>query len=93
MSTDLFTMPGILLYQCLVLSSRNDETVKGWKAGSSVAYCEPCFQEVMEGHEKVDCNDLNETGKNRLNRDLQKQEEGENMASDPSLSLSPYIKI
>ena len=54
-------------------------------------YCEPCFQEVMEWHEKVDCNDSNETGKNRLNRDLP-QEERENMVWDPGLSLSPYIK-
>ena len=26
----------------------NDETVVGWKVGSSVAYCEPCFREKME---------------------------------------------
>ena len=44
----------------------------GWKAGSSVAYCEPCFREVMEEQEKIECNDSNEFGKNR---DLQKQEE------------------
>ena len=49
----------------------NDETVKGRKAGSSVEYCDPCFQEVMEEDEKVECNDSNESGKNR---DLQKQE-------------------
>lgn len=29
----------------------DDETVIGWKAGSSVAYCEPCFKEVMEESE------------------------------------------
>ena len=29
----------------------NDETVIGWKMGSSVAYCEPCFKEVMEASE------------------------------------------
>ena len=77
----------------------NDETVKGCKAGSSVEYCEPCFQEVMEEDEKVECNDSNESGKNR---DLQKQEERstkrksllwrENMVSDPGFSLSPYMK-
>ena len=44
----------------------------GWKAGSSVAYCEPCFREVMEEQEKIECNDSNEFGKKR---DLQKQEE------------------
>ena len=49
----------------------NDKTVKDWKAGSSVAYCEPCFREVMEDYKKVECNDSNESGKNR---DLQKQE-------------------
>ena len=48
------------------------QTFKGWEAGSSVAYCEPCFREVMEEQEKVECNDSNEFGKNR---DLQKQEE------------------
>ena len=25
----------------------NDEDVAGWKAGSSVAYCGPCFEEKM----------------------------------------------
>ena len=25
----------------------NDESVAGWKAGSSVAYCESCFREKM----------------------------------------------
>ena len=25
-----------------------DETVAGWKVGSTVAYCEPCFREKME---------------------------------------------
>ena len=25
----------------------NDENIAGWKAGSSVAYCKPCFQEKM----------------------------------------------
>ena len=33
----------------------NDETVKGCKAGSSVEYCEPCFREVIEEDEKVEC--------------------------------------
>ena len=51
----------------------NDETVKGWKVGTSVAYCEPCFREVMKESEKV-------TGKydsdeSRKDRDLAKQEE------------------
>ena len=31
----------------------NDETVRGWEAGSSVAYCEPCFKEIMEEKEKT----------------------------------------
>ena len=36
----------------------NDETVRGWKMGSSVAYCEPCFREVMEeSKEAVSGND------------------------------------
>ena len=26
----------------------NDKTVLGWKAGSSVAYCKPCFCENMD---------------------------------------------
>ena len=53
----------------------------------------------MEEDEKVECNDSNESSKNR---DLQKQEERstkrksllwrENMSSDPGLSLSPYMK-
>ena len=37
---------------CSVLE--NDETVKGWKAGNSVAYYEPCFREVTEEHQKVE---------------------------------------
>ena len=32
--------------RCLVFE--NDETVAGWKGGSSVAYCETCFREKME---------------------------------------------
>ena len=35
---------------CSVLE--NDETVKGWKAGNSVAYCEPCFREVTEEQQR-----------------------------------------
>ena len=27
------------------------QTVIGWKAGSSLAYCEPCFKKVMEESE------------------------------------------
>ena len=43
----------------------NDETVKGWKAGTLDAYCEQRFRKVMEEHEEVKCNDSNESGKNR----------------------------
>ena len=50
----------------------NDETVKGQKAGTADAYCEQCFRKVMEEHEKVRCNDSNESGKKRA---PQKQEE------------------
>ena len=50
----------------------NDETVKGQKAGTADAYCEQCFRKVMEEHEKVECNDSTESGKNR---GPQKQEE------------------
>ena len=36
-------------YFCIPCSVfENDETVKGWKAGTSVAYCEPCFREVLK---------------------------------------------
>ena len=36
-------------YFCMRCSVfENDETVVGWKVGSSVAYCEPCFREKME---------------------------------------------
>ena len=54
-------------YFCMPCSVfENDETVKGWKAGSSVAYCEPCFREVVEEHaEKVEYNNSNESGKKR----------------------------
>ena len=27
---------------------KNDETVRGWKMGSSVAHSAPCFREVLE---------------------------------------------
>lgn len=51
----------------------NDETVTGWKMGSSVAYCEPCFREVMEeSAEVVAGNDSNETREDRV---PEKQEE------------------
>ena len=41
-------------YFCIPCSVfENDETVKGWKAGTSVTHCEPCFWEVMEESEKV----------------------------------------
>ena len=51
---------------CSVLE--NDETVKGWKAGNSVAYCEPCFREVTEEHQKVEWNNSNESGKKEIYR-------------------------
>ena len=51
----------------------NDETVKGWKAGTSVAYCEPCFREVMEESEKVA--GKYDSDESRKDRDLAKQEE------------------
>lgn len=51
----------------------NDETVRGWKMGSSVAYCEPCFREVMEeSEEAVAGNDCNESREDRV---PEKQEE------------------
>ena len=35
-------------YFCMRCSVfENDESVAGWKAGSSVAYCESCFREKM----------------------------------------------
>lgn len=48
---------------CMPCSAfKNDETVRGWKMGSLVAYCEPCFREAMEESEKVvasnDCNEF-----------------------------------
>ena len=51
----------------------NDENVRGWKMGSSVAYCEPCFREVMEeSEEAVAGNDPNESSEDRV---PEKQEE------------------
>ena len=51
----------------------NDETVRGWKMGSSVAYCEACFRKVMEeGEEAVAGNDANESLEDRV---PEKQEE------------------
>lgn len=51
----------------------NDETVRGWKMGSSVAYCEPCFREVMEESEEADAgNDCNEAREDQV---PEKQEE------------------
>lgn len=51
----------------------NDETVRGWKMGSSVAYYEPCFREVMEeSEEAVAGNDCNESREDRV---PEKQEE------------------
>ena len=38
----------------------NDESVAGWKAGSSVAYCESCFREKMI-LEETEGNDHEET--------------------------------
>ena len=36
-------------YFCMVCSVfEEDESVVGWKAGSSVGYCEPCWREKME---------------------------------------------
>lgn len=44
----------------------NDETIRGWKMGSSVAYCKPCFREVMEvSKEAVAGNDSNDSSKDR----------------------------
>ena len=51
----------------------NNETVTGWKMGSSVAYCEPCFREVMEeSQEAVAGNDSNESREDQV---PEKQEE------------------
>lgn len=51
----------------------NDETIRGWKMGSSVAYCKPCFREVMEvSKEAVAGNDSNDSSKDRA---PEKQEE------------------
>ena len=53
-------------YFCMPCSVfENDETVKGWKGGSSATYYEPCFRKVVEEHEKVECNDSNESGRKR----------------------------
>ena len=41
---------------CSVFDNDETSTVKGWKAGSSIAYCKPCFREVMEEYVKVECN-------------------------------------
>ena len=42
---------------CSVFDNDETSTVKGWKAGSSIAYCKPCFREVMEAYVKVERND------------------------------------
>ena len=56
----LFLLPKTTKYTCLKCKeyfcmpcsiSKKGETVIGWKAGSSVAYCEPCFKKVMEESE------------------------------------------
>ena len=61
-------------YFCIPCSVfENDETVKGWKAGTSVAYCELCFREVMEESEKVA--GKYDSDESRKDRDLAKQEE------------------
>ena len=41
---------------CSVFDNYETSTVKGWKAGS-IAYCKPCFREVMKENVKVECND------------------------------------
>ena len=51
----------------------NDETVKGWKVGTSVTYCEPCYREVMEESKKVA--GKYDSDESRKDRDLAKQEE------------------
>ena len=61
-------------YFCIPCSVfENDETVKGWKAGTSVTYCEPCFREVMEESKKVA--GKYDSDESRKDRDLAKQEE------------------
>ena len=50
-----------------------DETVKGWKAGTSVTYCEPSFREIMEESEKVA--GKYDSVESRKDQDLAKQEE------------------
>ena len=48
-------------YFCMWCSVfENDESVAGWKAGSSVAYCESCFREKMI-LEETEGNDHEET--------------------------------
>ena len=54
----------------------NDETVIGWKAGSSVAYCEPCFREVMEESELKTVNAVDDdSDESREDTVPEKQEE------------------
>ena len=42
---------------CSVFDNDETSTVKGLKAGSPIAYCKPCFRQVMEEYVKVECND------------------------------------
>ena len=41
----------------------NEEDTPGWKEGKSVAYCESCFNKLMERRESSDSQDDNAVGK------------------------------
>ena len=53
--------------RCFVFE--NDESVAGWKAGSSVAYCESCFREKMI-LEETEGNDQDETSAGQKSQEL-----------------------
>ena len=68
----------------------NDEDVAGWKAGSSVAYCESCFEEKMTNemnHKDVHVDHEEDFPKQTSGRKI--QEAGQSAKPD---SLKRYAK-
>ena len=80
---------------CLVFE--NDETVVGWKGGSMVAYCKPCFREKMEremNDDKAECSKANVSSSSPKQRNDQKNQEQRNqLDSHDTVKRYAFISV
>ena len=85
-------------YYCMRCSVfKNDETVAGWRGGSMVAYCEPCFQEKMEremNDDKDKCIEANVSSSSPKQRnDRENQEQRDQLDSRDTVKRYAFISV